>query len=246
MRESASRRCAVLFLARAPAATCRRRSKTSTRSTSRSACATSTSRGISRIRPAIRSSSRSARRRPACSARPASATRSPRRSRCWSALAGAALIPLLFALFRGLGAGVRLAWWATAVAVCSPLFWFTALRPLSDMTGLAIAVAAQACLLTPLVARGLKTPAHNAGVASASRMWARDSLCARVFRTPGRWLIAGAAFCGLAAGVRAQTVMLTAPLFLAVLVWPRTGSRSVPGCSRSGLPSPVCSSGRFR
>ena len=29
--------------------------------------------------------------------------------------------------------------------------------------------------------------------------------------------------CGLAAGVRAQTVMLTAPLFLAVLAWPGTG-----------------------
>ena len=55
-----------------------------------------------------------------------------------SALAGTALIPLLFALFRGLGAGVHLAWWAMAVAVCSPLMWFTALRPLSDMTGLAL------------------------------------------------------------------------------------------------------------
>ena len=40
-----------------------------------------------------------------------------------------------------------LAWWAMAVAVCSPLFWFTALRPLSDMTGLAIVVAAQVMLM---------------------------------------------------------------------------------------------------
>ena len=70
-----------------------------------------------------------------------------------SALAGTALIPLLFALFRSLGAGAHLAWWAMAVAVCSPLMWFTALRPLSDMTGLALATATQVCLLRALGAR---------------------------------------------------------------------------------------------
>ena len=97
------------------------------------------------------------------------------------ALAGTALMPLLFALFRSLGAGAHLAWWAMAVAACSPLMWFTALRPLSDMTGLALATATQVCLLRALVvrgltpaARGLKTPgpqtemaksvAHEAGV----------------------------------------------------------------------------------
>ena len=67
-----------------------------------------------------------------------------------SALAGTALIPLLFVLFRRLGAGVHLAWWAMAVAVCAPLMWFMALRPLSDMTGLALATATQLCLLTAL------------------------------------------------------------------------------------------------
>ncbi len=35
---------------------------------------------------------------------------------------------------------------ATLVVVASPLFWFTALRPLSDMPGLGVALAAQACL----------------------------------------------------------------------------------------------------
>ena len=48
---------AALFLAAALCRFCPPRSKISTRSTSRSACATSTSRSISRIRPAIRSSS---------------------------------------------------------------------------------------------------------------------------------------------------------------------------------------------
>ena len=119
-----------------------------------------------------------------------------------SALAGTALMPLLFSLFRSLGAGAHLAWWAMAVAVCSPLMWFTALRPLSDMTGLALATATQVCLLTALRARG---PGSS---------------------DPGRslrWLIAGGALCGWTAGTRVQTVMLTAPLLFAVLVWPRTG-----------------------
>ena len=38
-----------------------------------------------------------------------------------------------------------------------------------------------------------------------------------------RRLAGGAVLCGLAAGIRVQTVMLTAPLLLAVLLWPRTG-----------------------
>ena len=121
-----------------------------------------------------------------------------------SALAGTALIPLLFFLFRRFGAGVHLAWWAMAVAVCSPLMWFTALRPLSDMTGLAFATATQLCLLA---APGRQT--------SSSRDVEHPSSVL--------WLAAGGALCGLTAGIRAQTVMLTVPLFLAVLVWPRTG-----------------------
>ena len=103
-----------------------------------------------------------------------------------SALAGTALIPLLFALFRGLGAGVHLAWWAMAVAVCSPLMWFTALRPLSDMTGLAFATATQVCLLSAgrpgsdAGRPGLKTPGPQSGEwPRAATMWARG------LQTPG-------------------------------------------------------------
>ena len=80
-------------------------------------------------------------------------------SRCWSALAGAALVPLLFALFRRCPTSQSLAWWAMAVAVCSPLFWFTALRPLSDMTGLALAVAAQVLLISALRGHVLRVDA---------------------------------------------------------------------------------------
>ena len=155
-----------------------------------------------------------------------------------SALAGTALIPLLFALFRSLGAGAHLAWWAMAVAVCSPLTWFTALRPLSDMTGLAFAIAAQVCLLRALVVRGLKTPdlqpiARTPIARSLKTPSPQTEMAKSVAHDVGhgssdpgrpvRWLIVASALCGLTAGIRVQTVMLTAPLFLAVLVWPRAG-----------------------
>jgi hypothetical protein len=230
-----------------------------------------------------------------------------------SALAGTALIPLLFLLFRRFGADAHTAWWGMAVAVCSPLVWFTALRPLSDSTGLALATAAQVCLLTAMFARGLKTPGPQVQEAVASPVAralrtpgpqvqeadaspvarglktpgpqvqeavaspaarglktpgsqvqeADASPAARGLKTPGpqletpgpqvqdavgpwppgdcvgpgssdpgrhatsraqgRWLILGGLLCGLTAGVRVQTVMLMAPLFLAALLWPRTG-----------------------
>jgi hypothetical protein len=108
----------------------------------------------------------------------------------WSALAGAALIPLLFAFFRALGDDRR-AWWATVVVACAPLFWFTALRPLSDVTGLAFAVAAMALLVPVIVGR--------AGSGA---------------------LLAGAFLSTLAVGVRSQTFVLTLPLLAWALVLP--------------------------
>ena len=39
----------------------------------------------------------------------------------------------------------------------------------------------------------------------------------------GGMLLAGAMLCGVAAGVRVQTLLLTVPLLLAVLAWPGTG-----------------------
>ena len=108
----------------------------------------------------------------------------------WSALAGAALIPLLFVFFRSL-ANERCAWWATLVVACAPLFWFTALRPLSDVTGLAFGVAAQALLVPVIVGRA----------------------------APGA-LVAGAFLSALAIGVRSQTFVLTLPLLAWALVLP--------------------------
>jgi Protein of unknown function (DUF2723) len=124
-----------------------------------------------------------------------------------SAIAGAASIPLLFLLFRQLADDDIVAWWGMAIAVCSPLFWFTALRPLSDMTGLAFAVASQWLVLSAWRDResrpGLKTRPYDEAAGSQR-------------------LLAGAVLCGLAAGVRVQTLMLTAPLLVAVLAWPGT------------------------
>ena len=113
----------------------------------------------------------------------------------WSVIAGAALVLLLFAMFRALGATDWQAWWAMGMSVASPLFWFTSIRPLSDMTGLAVAVGAQVLLVSVLTGR--------AGARS------------------GAWLIGGAFVAGAAAGVRVQTALLTAPLLIAALILPR-------------------------
>jgi hypothetical protein len=64
----------------------------------------------------------------------------------WSALAGAAALPALLLFFRRLEGRRPLAWSAALVVAASPLFWFSALRPLSDMAGFAAAIWALALL----------------------------------------------------------------------------------------------------
>jgi hypothetical protein len=108
----------------------------------------------------------------------------------WSAVFGALLIPLLFALFRAVDGDDWRAFWAAAFAACSPLVWSTAVRPLSDVTGLALAVGAQALLVAALTGR--------------------SSALA---------LSAGAFLGGLAAGVRIQTAMLTGPVLIVALLF---------------------------
>jgi hypothetical protein len=115
----------------------------------------------------------------------------PRGLAVWSAVCGAALVAWLFAFFRGLHDSERLAWWATVVVVTSPVFWFTALRPLSDMTGLCAAVASQALITRVIAGRGAP--------------WS---------------LMGGACLAGLAIGVRAQTFLLTLPLLGLALMLP--------------------------
>ena len=126
----------------------------------------------------------------------------PRALAVWSTLGGAGLAFVLFALFRGVGSigpvllNPRVAWWTTLVTLTSPLFWFTALRPLSDTTGLAAAVAAQALIVS--VIAGLSGP---------------------------RALVWGGFVAGLAIGVRSQTFLMTLPLLALALLLSRMGLR---------------------
>jgi hypothetical protein len=132
----------------------------------------------------------------------------------WSAFFGAASVFPLLVLFRSVealdrsadnGERDRRAALATVVAMASPLFWFTALRPLSDTTGLALALAAQACLAAAFVRRRQGRGADPETIAASGRM-----------------IVAGALIAGLAIGVRTQTLWLTLPLLALVLV-DRTG-----------------------
>jgi hypothetical protein len=120
----------------------------------------------------------------------------------WSAISGATMAFSLFALFQALVSvrpGSRSRWMAfcaTLVVLMSPLFWFTALRPLSDTTGLALAIAAQALIVAVLT--GLSGPST---------------------------LIWGGLLCGIAMGARSQTALLTLPLLVLAVLLPRSGLR---------------------
>ena len=115
-----------------------------------------------------------------------------------SVLSATLAIPVLFLLFRTLLADERLAAWGTVVAVTNPLYWFTALRPLSDLPGMVLALAAQALLVAVLLGRG---------TASAKE----------------RMFLAAAVLSGLAIGTRSQTFTLTLPLLGAALLMPNPG-----------------------
>lgn len=114
-----------------------------------------------------------------------------------SAIAGACLLPLLFLFYSALIDHRVTAAWAAVATVASPLLWLNAFRPLSDVTGLAVVVLAQALLASVILGRRSE---------SASRR-----------------LILGALVAGVAIGVRSQSFVLTLPLFAVTLVMPRTG-----------------------
>jgi hypothetical protein len=89
-----------------------------------------------------------------------------------SIAAGTLGVLAIAALFRRLGAEQPDTMWpvaAVAVAMTSPLYWFTAVRPLSDTAGLAAAVAVQAFTLAAGTRRGLAVAAFCAGLATGIR-----------------------------------------------------------------------------
>jgi hypothetical protein len=93
---------------------------------------------------------------------------------------------------------------ATALTASSPLFWYMAVRPMSDMPGLAAALAALACLS---LAWWRQQPE-----ASGDRRLTPERMAAS-----GRMIVLGALLTGVAIGFRSQNAMLTLPLLLGVL-----------------------------
>lgn len=88
-------------------------------------------------------------------------------------VAGAALAVFgILAVFRAWPSAQGDMWVSvvgTALAITSPLFWMTAVRPLSDMLGLALAVAGQALTLRAVTAKAFALAAFVAGVAVGVR-----------------------------------------------------------------------------
>ncbi len=128
----------------------------------------------------------------------------------WGALLGALSVFPLVVLFRSIEAldrtaidaeRDRRAALATLVVVASPLFWFTSLRPLSDVPGFAAALASQACLASAFVRRRRADSADPAAIGES-----------------GRLIVVGALIAGLAVGMRTQTIWLTLPLLAFVLL----------------------------
>lgn len=89
-----------------------------------------------------------------------------------SVAAGALGVLALAALYRRLDeADTPLSWRVApiAVAMTAPLYWFTAVRPLSDGAGLAAAIAVQAMTLAAGGTRALAIAAFSAGLATGLR-----------------------------------------------------------------------------
>lgn len=133
-----------------------------------------------------------------------------------SLLAGLVAIVCLYGLFASLTnddrEGVDAPWRtvdvsafaATAIAASCPLFWYLAVRPMSDLPGLAVALAAQACLM---LAWWRQRPAPDGD----------RRLPPAATSASGRMIVIGAFLAALSIGLRSQTVWLTVPLLILVL-----------------------------
>jgi len=86
-----------------------------------------------------------------------------------SVAAGALGVLAMAVLFGELTRIKWSSWVPVALALTSPLYWFTAGRPLSDMPGLAAALAVQALTLGATTTRALSIAAFAAGLATGIR-----------------------------------------------------------------------------
>jgi hypothetical protein len=94
---------------------------------------------------------------------------SPRGLAIWSAIGGALALPAIVLFFRRLEDRPSLALWTTVVAATAPLFWFTALRPLSDMLGFSAAMWTLALVAGAPSPRAVMGAALLAGLATGIR-----------------------------------------------------------------------------
>jgi hypothetical protein len=90
---------------------------------------------------------------------------------------------------------------AALVLVVSPLYWFNASRPMSDIPGLATVLAAQAALVSAFVRQRLNPNRTPEAVADSGKM-----------------IVLGAFLSALAIGMRSQALWLTVPLLGLVLL----------------------------
>jgi hypothetical protein len=147
----------------------------------------------------------------------------------WSALGGAGCIVAAWFFFRGQAAGGRrqegsmahTGLWATLLLAAAPDFWMTGLRPMSDMPGLALAVAAQALMLR----RG---PEERRGPFGSA-------------------VTAGSLLAGIATGIRVQSAVLTLPLLAFVMLEQRQFLKPfiafAIGCLAWSIPLPLPAAG---
>lgn len=92
-----------------------------------------------------------------------------------------------------------------ALTVSAPLVWSLTVRPMSDLPGLVLAMAAQTCLVAAWWWQ--TSPADGDGRLDSGQTAAS-----------GRMIVLGALLAGVAIGLRTQTLWLTAPLLLLVLL----------------------------
>jgi hypothetical protein len=90
---------------------------------------------------------------------------------------------------------------ATLLVVASPLYWFNALRPMSDIPGLAVTLAAQAALAV-----------------AYSRQRIDPSRTPQALEASGKMIVLGAFLSAIAIGFRSQAAVLTLPLLVVVLL----------------------------
>jgi hypothetical protein len=127
----------------------------------------------------------------------------------WGALLGALSILPLLQFFFVLERSVSVARAAAVLTLASPLFWFNASRPMSDVPGLFAALSAVALLATAFRRQ------RDAAADAAARA---QPIAAADLAASGSLIVAGALVAGLALGLRSQTVWVTFPVLAFVLV----------------------------